>query len=132
MFTDYICIPYFYFGGDGIYNGPIHYTADDGDPWYGWRVGLAWPRRSEGLRPTPRFRLSRSRSSEIPISWDISWDATDAIPPHNDYRSRRSNHVSRDGFTASGENMLYVDLHGSWHKLDHGYGPDEFARSHYR
>ncbi|MFP4027762.1 MAG: type II secretion system protein [Candidatus Brocadiia bacterium] len=136
---DEIFIPYFYYGGAGAfgYGNPLYddgsgaYTADDGCPWYGWRVGLAFPRRSEGLRPTPRFRMSKKRPCWIPLSWDISW-LPGATPHSFHVSSDRSNHPDDDGFSATGLNMLHVGLNVQWYDLDHGIGPDRWARYYYR
>jgi prepilin-type N-terminal cleavage/methylation domain-containing protein len=142
--TDEIFFPYFYIGGAGGFgygsscppdpqewcaaNGA--YTATDGDPWWGWRMN-GFIQKNDGMRPTPRFPMSIGAAGRCPLSWDLSWDATDS--PHSFHRScNRSNHPDTDGFTARGENMLYVDLHVQWHSLNHGIGPDQWSTSNYR
>jgi hypothetical protein len=127
-----IYFPYMYFGGDGYFNGPVAYTDADGDPWMGWRI-TGWPKRSQGIRPTPTFTINQLNPALCPISWDIAYDPGEGgTPPHGDYRSKRSNHSSADGFLARGENMLYVDLHVQWHPLAGGMGKDQFATGSYR
>ena len=131
--AELIYFSYMYFGGDGFFDWDTygtHYSDGDGDPWLGWRMS-AWTRKKEGIRPTPQLTLNASSAEICPISWDNSWNVGDNAP-HGDYRSDISNHVGPDGFTAAGENMLYVDGHVQWHPLTAGFGPDQFGNSFYR
>jgi len=135
--ADLVYFPYMYFGGDGYYPDPDtgvghHYTASDGDPWMGWRI-TGWPKRAQGIRPTPTFTINQINPAPSPITWDVAYDPSEGgVAPHGDYRSKRSNHASADGFLARGENMLYVDLHVQWHPLQGGMASDQFASGFYR
>jgi len=135
---DEIFVPYFYIGGAGAfgYGNPIYddgsgaFTADDGDPWWGWRMA-AFIQKAQGIRPTPRFFMSAPVASRCPLAWDQTWNYGDV--PHNFHRSKNhSNHPDDDGFTGRGENMLHVDIHVEWYPLDHGVGPDQWSTGNFR
>ena len=95
---------YVYFGGHGIY------TDQDSNNYYDWYKGNF----RNGFKTTPKFELADT-PSQTALLMDNTWIgyATAEIPATT-VVTPAINHSSRDGMTAYGENIVFVDGHGEW------------------
>lgn len=111
---------YYYIGGHGGKASP---------DWYGWNND-DWPLGDdpEEIRPAPKIEVVAYPSLN-PLMWDYAYDATDvaAVDSTTEGQSPGSNHAYSDK-TATGENMLFVDTHVDWIKLNHGAGEEMFGQ----
>jgi len=133
---DTIFVAFHYYGGAGTYRYLDETPPQPSSVWHGrridgWRINDNF---ENGIRPTPQFRLNADSASRCPLAWDFA--QTVGQPVGEFQRGTHSNHPYGDGYSARGENMLYVDLHVTWHHLTAGRGSDEFyrlnAHSYYR
>jgi prepilin-type N-terminal cleavage/methylation domain-containing protein/prepilin-type processing-associated H-X9-DG protein len=110
---------YWYMGGNGMRLVVSPSTYD------GWNLGSnVFPGFSPsspsnlGYFPTLKVRQPRRRpATECVIMQDFT--QYPAGPTHAQFPTR-SNHPRRDGYTAAGGNILFVDGHVDWHKFEVG------------
>ncbi len=120
--------PWFYYQASwGTYNSAYHYMGGksfyafaNAQNYYGW-YSPKWPLFNDArkIRPTPR-RMLCANPSDNPLMFDIAYNSVD-LSVHYSYKPNKSNHSNSNG-TAAGENMLFVDGHADWKKLNQGNG----------
>ncbi len=112
---------YHYIGGNGTYPTVRWWV------WNGW-IKTYFPLFNEGIRPVPKSDLCEYPARN-PFMFDIAYSPDD-VANHYSGKPPRSNHVNNDG-TASGENMLFTDLHIEWRILERGESLQIFGYDYY-
>lgn len=121
-------MPYYYIGGESVQVGSLN--------WYGWLPGGRFPLFSTSdpwktIGPTPSI-LQVQNAAQRPLMWDVAYyeDMSQAlwqdVSNHYWNKPTRSNHANEDG-SGRGINVLFVDGHVEWRRLNHGFGQLFFA-----
>jgi prepilin-type N-terminal cleavage/methylation domain-containing protein len=126
FFDDVTCWPFISWGNvdDGLSPMCYNYYGGNGSMlttpnWHGWYTSLLVNTSKGFIAPVPKTSLCQNPSIN-PFMWDLAYNLSDVLD-HWGGRPSRSNHANTDG-TAVGENMLYVDGHAEWIKLNSGNG----------
>jgi len=105
---------YIYFGGRGSWSSSCsNVPTENANCYYGWNKGR-YNLPPTVFKPTPTINLA-DYPSQIPLLMDTTWigypaaNITGAV-----FDIPAINHSSRDGMTALGENITFVDGHAEW------------------